>query len=89
MMDMHYGQKRDPIHLYKLEMAKIEGNQLCMNSELKSDPSIDRDLYSNQDIDQSTSLYLPPDQSPRVSIVQFTEPLVKRQESVVHNTLAM
>ena len=46
---MHYGHKRDPIHLYKLEISKNEGFKPQLQSgELKSDPSIDdQDLYSN------------------------------------------
>ena len=52
-----------------------------MNSEHKSDQSIDQDLYSNQDIVNSTSFY-GANQSPRTSIVQFTEPLIKGQVEV-------
>ena len=86
LMEMHYGHKREPIHLYRLEVSKVHDRSLVNNSELKSGPSIDHELYSNQDLnnDHSTSSYLPQDQSPRVSLVQFTEPLIKGQENVVN-----
>lgn len=86
LMEMHYGHKREPIHLYRLEVSKVRDRSLVTNSELKSGPSIDHELYSNQDLnnDHSTSSYLPQDQSPRVSLVQFTEPLIKGQENVVN-----
>ena len=84
LMEMHYGHKREPVHLYRLEVSKVRDRSLVTNSELKSGPSIDQELYSNQDLnnDHSTSSYLPQDQSPRVSLVQFTEPLIKGQENV-------
>ena len=86
LMEMHYGHKREPVHLYRLEVSKVHDRSLVNNSELKSGPSIDHELYSNQDLnnDHSTSSYLPQDQSPRVSLVQFTEPLIKGQENVVN-----
>ena len=64
LMDMHYGQTRDPIQLYKIELAKpSQRDRLRSNEMLHSDeqPSIDHELYSNKDIEHSTSLYLPQD----------------------------
>ena len=93
-MDMHYGHKRDPIHLYKLEISKNEGFKPQLQSgELKSDPSIDdQDLYSNNDHQQqSTSFYVPAEESPRASTVQFKEPLIKGQDGEImgNNTITL
>lgn len=67
MMDMHFGGKREPIQLYKLEMTRTDAHKILKSSELKSDHSIDRELYS-------TSQCLL-QESPRTSVVQFTDPL--------------
>lgn len=83
LMDMHYGQARDPVQLYKLEISKASKRDRLRSNEMQSlasneQVSIDHELYSNRDIEHSisTNMYLPQDQSPRVSVVQFTEPLV-------------
>ena len=47
MMDIHFGGKREPIQLYKLEMNRMDPRKILKSTELNiSDHSIDRELYS-------------------------------------------
>ena len=48
LMDMYYGQKREPIHLYKLEIEQLDPNSIRPHSDerVKSEHSIDQELYS-------------------------------------------
>ena len=78
-MNMRYGARRETSPLSKLAMEhpiRARINQI----ELHSDDSINKELFSiaREDGAQNSSFgHLAHDESPRVSVVQFTEPLIK------------
>ena len=103
---MHFQRKKIQKQLFKFEIAKesvktADSNQkknfrhLTHVSDLKSDQSINEELYSQKTDSPDTSVIvlgqnvssmgLPADQSPRFSIVQFTEPVIQDQASLDTN----